>query len=420
MRILMLSNYYKPEKAASPYLGENRREAFAKAGFDMTLYTPTPTRGISEEVRREYQTRLYEEELDGKLQVHRFPLMREGKNPLQRAFRYTLSIWKLYRCAKKERDVDVLLIGSTPPINGLMFKGIKKKLGCKIVYSLQDMFPDSLVTAGMTKKGSLIWKLGRKIEDRTYRDCDHIVALSEDFKNTVLSRGVAADKVSVIRNWVDEQAVYSVDRADNSLFDTYGLDREKFYVCYSGNVGLSQNMDLLLDVANSLADRTDIGFVVVGEGVYKQQVEQRIAAEGIGNVTLLPFQPYEKIAEVFSLGDCGLIISKAGTGGSSVPSKTWSVMAASRPVLASFDRGGELDAIVDVNNCGVCVPANDADALKAAILQLADDAALRKTLGDNGRRYVEDNLTRAVGTAKWVDVMRRITEQTAEREVVTP
>ena len=416
----MLSNYYKPEKAASPYLGENRREAFAEAGFEMVFYTPVPTRGISPEVREEYKHRLYEEELDGKLKVHRFPLMKEGKNPLQRAFRYTLSILKLYRAARKEHDIDVLLIGSTPPINGLMFKGIKKKLGCKIVYNLQDMFPDSLVTAGIAKKGGLLWKIGSAVEARTYRDCDHIVALSEDFKTTVLSRGVAPEKVSVIRNWVDEQAVFDVPRCDNALFDTYGLDRDKFYVCYSGNVGLSQNMDLLLDVAARFAVRDDIGFIVVGEGAYKKQVQERIRQENIQNVTLLPFQPYDKIAEVFSLGDCGLIISKAGTGGSSVPSKTWSVMAASRPVLASFDKGGELDTIIHESGCGVCVPANDADALYTAIEQLADDAALCKQFGENGRRYIEENLTRAVGTAKWVDVMRRVTEQVEQREEVTP
>ncbi len=410
MRILMLSNYYKPEKAASPYLGENKREAYAAAGFEMVLYTPVPTRGISEEVRREYSKRLYEEELDGKLKVHRFPLMREGRNPIQRALRYALSIWKLYRLALKETDIDILAMGSTPPINGLMFKKLKKKLGCKIVYNLQDMFPDSLVTAGMTKRGSLIWKLGRKIEDITYRDADHIVALSEDFKRIVLSRGVPEEKVTVIRNWVDEQAVVDVPRSENALFDTYGLDREKFYICYSGNVGLSQNMDMLLDVAKSLADRPDIGFVIVGEGAYKAQVEARIQNEQIGNVTLLPFQPYETISEVFSLGDCGLIISKAGTGVSSVPSKTWSVMSAARPVLASFDKGGELDNIINESECGVCVPANDANAFREAVLRLADDKAACTAMGQNGRRYIEDNLTRAIGTAKWVDVMKAVSQ----------
>ena len=108
MRILMLSNYYKPEQAASPYLGENRREAYAQAGFEMVIHTPVPCRGISEEVRQEYAKRLYEEELDGKLKVHRFPLMKEGKNPIQRALRYLLCSIKTYRYAIKEKDIDYI------------------------------------------------------------------------------------------------------------------------------------------------------------------------------------------------------------------------------------------------------------------------------------------------------------------------
>lgn len=409
MKILILANYYKPEVAASSYLSENCRQAYARAGFELVLHTPVPCRGISEEVRKEYKGRLYEEELGGKLKVHRFPLMKEGKNPIQRAFRYALSVWKLYRRALKEKDIDVLSISSTPPINGLMFKGIKKKLGCKIVYNLQDIFPDSLVTAKMAKKGGLLWKIGRKIEDLTYRNSDIIVVISEDFKKNIMEKGVPEDKIVMIRNWVDENAVQDIPRQENDLFDTYGIDRNKFYVCYSGNIGLSQNMDMLLDVAVSLQDNENIGFILVGEGAYKAQVEARIKAENIRNITMMPFQPYEKISQVFSLGDVGLIISKKGIGQSSVPSKTWSVMSAARPVLASFDKGSELDSIVTETGCGICVEANDPDAFRAAILQMAEDKEKLVQMGQNGRRYIEENLTREIGTSKWVEVMHRVT-----------
>lgn len=410
MKILMLSNYYKPETAASLYLGENRRQAFADAGYEMVLHTPVPSRGISEEVRKEYSKRLYEEELGGKLKVYRFPLMKEKKSTLQRAFRYTLSIWKLYLRARKEQNVDILFIGSTPPINGLMFPSLRKKLGCKIVYNLQDIFPDSLANTGLAKRGGLLWKIGRKIENLTYRNADVIVVISEDFKKNILAKGVPEEKIVMIRNWVDETAVVDVPRSENPLFDTYGLDREKFYVCYSGNIGMTQNMDMLLDVAASLQDNENIGFILVGEGAYKKQVEERIAADGITNVTLMPFQPYEQISQVFSLGDCGLIISKKGVGSNSVPSKTWSVMSASRPVLASFDKGSELDDIVTGSGCGICVDANDPDAFREAILRLAADKAACAEMGKNGRCYIEENLTRAIGTAKWVDVMNAVTK----------
>ena len=229
-----------------------------------------------------------------------------------------------------------------------------------------------------------------------------------DQVRTLREKGVPEEKIVMIRNWVDENAVVSVDREHNSLYDTYGLDKSKFYVCYSGNVGMTQNMDMLLDVAKSLEGNENIGFIIVGDGAYKPRVEERIAAEGITNVTLIPFQPYDKISEVFSLGDCGLIISKKGVGSNSVPSKTWSVMSASRPVLASFDKGSELDMIVTNNDCGICVEANDAEAFRAAVLRMAENREKNAEMGKNGRKYIEENLTRAIGTSKWIEVLKSV------------
>ena len=406
MKILLLANYFKPEVASSPYLSENYRQAFAAAGFEMVLHTPVPSRGISQEVRQEYCNRLYEEELDGKLKIHRFPLMKEGRNPIQRAFRYTLSIGKLYRRALKEKDIDVLFISSTPPINGLMFPGIKKKLGCRIVYNLQDIFPDSLVNAKMTKKGTFLWKIGRKIEDFTYRHADQIIVISEDFKRNIMEKGVPEEKIVIIPNWVDTDQVYPIAREENVLFDRYGLDREKFYICYSGNVGHSQNLQLLLDAAKAVAaELPDVHFVIIGEGAAKEELAKAVADAHIRNMTLLPFQPYEDIAHVFSLGDAGLIISKPGIGGSSVPSKTWSIMAAERPVLSSFDADSALAKQIEATGCGLNAPAGDLDALISSIKQLHQDRGAAETMGKTGREYVLANLSKEKCTRMYVNTI---------------
>ena len=153
-----------------------------------------------------------------------------------------------------------------------------------------------------------------------------------------MAKGVPEDKIVVVYNWVDQNAVVDVPRDENSLFDKYALDRSKYYVTYSGNIGLTQNMDMLLEVAQELESEVpDIHFVLIGEGAYKKQAETIVNEKKIGNVTFLPFQPYEDISLVFSLGNAGLVISKPGVGANSVPSKTWSIMSASRPVLANFD-----------------------------------------------------------------------------------
>ena len=406
MRILQLPGYFFPEKAASIYLEDNRQEAFSKEGFHTVIYTPRPQRGLTEESYQEYKHKNLEMMYNGCVEVHRFAMYREGKNPVLRALRYflisTIQLWK----GLWAKNIDLIYVASTPPTQGALAALVKTFKRVPLVYNLQDIFPDSLVATGLAKKGGLIWKIGRVIENFTYRHADKIIVISEDFKKNIMAKGVPEEKIVVVYNWVDEQAVVAVPREDNKLFDKYGLDRSKFYVTYNGNIGLTQNMDMLLEVAKELEVNDDIQFVLVGNGAYLKQVQQIIKDQHIGNVTLLPFQPYEDISYVFSLGDVGLVISKPGVGANSVPSKTWSIMSASRPVLANFDEN-ELKTIIEENHCGIFTKAGDKMAFRDAILKLYGDRDLCKEYGKNGRRFVMENLTKAVGTQKYIDVIKQ-------------
>lgn len=404
--ILYLPAYFYPETAASSYLGENRNQAFADAGFEIDAYTPMPCRGISKELREEYKKKRIEKLYDGKMTLHRFSMFAEGRNPIFRALRYVFCWiaqgWKGLRA----KNVNCIYLASTPPIQGMLGAFIKKFRGIPFVYNLQDIFPDSLVGTGLAKKGGLLWKIGRVIEDFTYRNADKIIVISEDFKKNIMAKGVPEEKIVVVYNWVDQNAVVDITREKNKLFDKYGLDRSKFYIEYSGNIGLTQNMDMLLEVMEELqVSHPDINLVLVGEGAYKAQVEKIVDEKQLKNVHLLPFQPYEDISHVFSLGDAGLVISKPGVGANSVPSKTWSIMSASRPVLANFDEN-ELKQIVEKHNCGIFTKAGDKEAFKQSILALYNNREMAVEMGKNGRQFVMDNLTREVGTQKYVDVIK--------------
>ena len=406
MKILLLPPYFKPEQMASSHLNDHRYCAFSQMGYKMLLYTPTPTRGVSDEMRAEYSARKHEVMYNGMMEVYRFSMFREGSNPIQRALRYVFCWCAQFWKGLRAKDIDLIYLASTPPIQGVLGGLLKKIKKVPFVYNLQDIFPDSLAGTGLAKKGGLLWKIGRVIENFTYRNADKIIVISEDFKRNIMAKGVPEEKIVVVYNWVDEEAVKHVPREENKLFDAYGLDRSKFYITYSGNIGLTQNMDMLLEVAKELeTEEPDIQFVLIGEGAYKKRVQEIIAEKNIGNVALLPFQPYEDISHVFSLGDAGLVISKPGVGENSVPSKTWSILSASRPVLANFDEN-ELKSIVAENECGIFTKAGDKEAFKQAILDLYHDREHCEQLGRNGREFILKNLTRAVGTQKYVDVIK--------------
>lgn len=403
MKAIFPCSYYLPETAASLYITDNIVHACADKGIEVDLYTPSPTRNVPDGSVWEREER----QMDGKLRIHRFHLYGEGKNPMLRALRYFLGEFiLLHYCMWKK--YDVAFVDSTPPIQGLkmpLIKWLKRK---PTIYNVQDIFPDSLVGTGLTHEGSLIWKIGRMVEKITYRYADKIIVISEDFKKNIMAKGVPEDKIVVIYNWVDQNKVVDVPREENKLFEIYGLDRGKFYITYNGNIGLTQNMDMLLDVAKELQEvYEDIHFVLVGNGAYLDEVKRKVADQQLENVHLLPFQPYEDISHVFSLGDASLVISKPGVGANSVPSKTWSIMSASRPVLANFDEN-ELKTIIENNHCGIFTKAGDKDAFKESILTLYNHRELCKEYGHNGRKFVLDNLTREVGTQKYVDVIKEV------------
>lgn len=403
MKVIFPCSYYLPETAASLYITDNIVHTCAENKIEVDLYTPTPTRSVPKGAKWKREERL----VNGLLRIHRFHLYGEGKNPLLRALRYFLGEFLLLHfCMWKK--YDVAFIDSTPPIQGLkmpLIKWLKRK---PTIYNVQDIFPDSLVGTGLTHEGSLIWKIGRMVEKITYRYADKIIVISEDFKKNIMAKGVPGDKIVVIYNWVDQNKVVDVPREENKLFDVYGLDRSKFYITYNGNIGLTQNMDMLLDVAKELQEEyEDIHFVLVGNGAYLDEVKRKVADQQLENVHLLPFQPYEDISHVFSLGDASLVISKPGVGANSVPSKTWSIMSASRPVLANFDEN-ELKTIIENNHCGIFTKAGDQDAFKESILTLYNHRDLCKEYGHNGRKFVMDNLTREVGTQKYVDVIKEV------------
>ncbi|MDC2648958.1 glycosyltransferase family 4 protein [Bacteroides ovatus] len=417
MKVLLLPAYFHPETAASGYLSENRNEAFTEAGFDLVAYVPTPCRGITPEVRKEYCKKEHKHQTlyHGKMRVHRYSLYTEGKNPLLRALRYSFNWIIQLWYGLMEKNVDCIYLASTPPIQGMIGSFVKKFRGIPFVYNLQDIFPDSLFNNGLANKGGLLWKIGRVIENFTYKHADKIIVISEDFKKNIMTKGVPEEKIVVVYNWVDQNAVVDIPRYRNKLFDRYGLDKEKFYVSYNGNIGLSQNMDMLLQVAeefqsSKVSEFQDIHFVLLGEGAYKAQVEKMVEEKKLTNVHLIPFQPYEDISYVFSLGDASLVISKPGTGAASVPSKTWSIMSASRPVLANFDEN-ELKDIVEKHNCGIFTKAGDKEAFKESILTLYRNRELAKEMGRNGRQFVMDNLTREVGTHKYVDVIKSVVKE---------
>lgn len=409
MRILRLRAYYDPEVTAGIHLDHDLSEGFSDSGIYYVSYTPVPTRGVTKETRDKYKKQKTETLYNGYVIINRFPMFREGSNPIQRALRYFACSFKEYRLGSKADNIDIVYSSSTPPTQGmlsaLVARRLSRRYGKKVpfVYNLQDIFPDSLVNAGMTKKGSAVWKIGCRIENYTYNHADKIIVISQGFKQNILAKGVPEEKIRVISNWVDLSAVRPVKREDNKLFDELGIDRTKYIVVYAGNMGEAQGAEVIVDAAEMLTGCEDIQFVIFGGGARYQEIRKRIETETHANIYITDLQPQERVSEVYSMGDIALITCKPGTGNAGMPSKTWSIMACNTPIIASFDTDSDLAEAINESGAGCCIEPGNANLLAEAIKQAYD----RKQADDNPDQHIREY---AIRTASKEICVRRYIE----------
>ena len=407
MKVTMIVPYYKPEITAIVRLMDDLARDLAGYGAVVTVVTGFPARGISKEEGEAFKDRPVEN-LAPRLRLLRTGSRTlEGRSFLRRGFLYLLKTISFYRMARGTK-ADVFFVYSTPPVMGLM--GVLLRKRAPTLYCLQDIFPDNLVAQGKLTDRSPLHRLLLQMEKIIYRNNTKIVTLSSDMRDALLAKGVDAEKISIIRNWVDTEAVQYVPREQNPLFDRFGLDRKGFYVCYSGNLGHAQDIGLILECAGVLREsEPEIQFLIIGSGVLEEEFQTRAAHENLHNLRFFPLQPEEESARVYSIGDIGLITLKKDMEGKAMPSKTWAMMAASQPILCTASVGTELWRILRDSGGGLTTEPGEPWSLVEQIERMFHNREELFEYGKRGRAYSEDHCSRAVATRKYFEQLTEMT-----------
>jgi colanic acid biosynthesis glycosyl transferase WcaI len=250
------------------------------------------------------------------------------------------------------------------------------------VFNIQDVFPDAAVETGAITDVRII-AAARALERVSYRAADAITVLSDDLRANVLAKlpPGRAGIVHTIPNFVDTALIAPADRMTPYRAEL-GLGPEPV-VLYAGNIGFSQSLDLVLAAARRLPQAT---FLVNGDGSARAALEAQAA--GMGNVRFAGFVPDDRLGELLATGDIHVVPLRRGLGTVSVPSKTYSILAAGRPVVAAIDPGTEVPRILAAAGAGLAVPPDDADAFVDAVATLLDDPARAAAMGRAGRAWV--------------------------------
>lgn len=252
-----------------------------------------------------------------------------------------------------------------------------------LVFNIQDVFPDAAVRTGAITNRQVI-RAASLLERVSYHRAAAVTVLSDDLRDNVAAKVSPAkrDRVHVIPNFVDTDAIRPADRLA-PLRGELDIDDGPLVV-YSGNVGFSQSLELLLHAARELPDVT---FLISGDGAAKSTLVEQAA--GLTNVRFSGYQPAERLSELLGIADIHVVPLRAGLGNVSVPSKTYSILAAGRPVLASIDAGTEVPRILAAAGAGRAVEPDRPELFTQALRDmLADPDALARQ-GAAGRAWVE-------------------------------
>jgi colanic acid biosynthesis glycosyl transferase WcaI len=385
VKLVVVTPHFTPDVAPTGAVVTRIVEELATRGHRIEVLTSLPW----------YREHSVEQGFGGKLvrredtpwgeivRVHPFPTS-DKRNVARRAAAFAGFSALAAAVGSRGDKVDAVLAVSPPLTLGLDGWAIARARGGRFVFNIQDVFPDVVIELGVLKN-PLVIKAARRLEAFCYKHADAVTVLSDDLKENVVRKIGSADKVHVIPNFVDTQAVTPGDR-ENSYRQEYGLGG-KTVVMYAGNVGFSQSLELVLEAAAALSYESELVFVINGQGAVRRDLERKAA--GMTNVRFIDSQPAERLPEVLAAADLHLVPLKKGLASSSVPSKTYSVLAAGRPLLASVDAGSEVERLLQRSGAGVAVAPEDPEAFTKAIRALLDAPEEMRRMGEAGRRFVE-------------------------------
>lgn len=281
------------------------------------------------------------------------------------------------------RRVDAVIAMSPPLTLGLVGRVVGLGHRAPMVFNVQDVFPDAAIETGAITDRRVI-AVARWLERVTYRAAGAVTVLSEDLADNVGAKMSPRrrDRVRVIPNFVLTDEIRPSDRL-TAYRRELGID-DGPVVLYAGNVGFSQSLELMLAAARSMPEVT---FLINGDGAARPSLEA--AASDLPNLRFGGFQPTERLNELLATGDVHVVPLRAGLGRVSVPSKTYSILAAGRPVVAAIDPGTEVPRMLAASCAGESVPPDDPDAFVAALGRMLSHDDLGAGFGLAGRRWVE-------------------------------
>jgi glycosyltransferase involved in cell wall biosynthesis len=289
---------------------------------------------------------------------------------------------------------DTVITLTTPPLTSVFGRFLKLARGCRHFIWEMDLYPDIAVDLGTLKSRSLLTCVIGALADWSRRNADGIIVLGEEMKARLIARDIPEHKIHVAENWADGAEIMPLPFPEGPLV-----------VHYSGNFGLAHDVETISGAIERYANDARFRFIFAGGGVQHERVEKRCRERGISNVVFRPYSPRAKLSESLAEGNIGLVTQLPQTCGSIVPSKTYGIMAAGRPILFIGPREATPARLSERFQCGWQVDPGDTAGLARLLERLNSERDVIVAAGSRARRAFEQNYDRPIGAARIVKIL---------------
>lgn len=407
MRILIHSLTFSPDGVSTAYLYKDIALRFQKEGHKVIVLTSTPHYNlVQDEIQRQpikwkFWPFLKKSGLNG-IEVIHIP-QKKFKNTLLRLFSFSYFHIAAFITILFIGHIDAILSPSPPLTLGwlnLLFKKLKR---CKVVYNVQEIYPDILNLKDGFVRRFLSW-----MERTVYNKSDAVTTIDSVFYNSIKDRFKDSSKLSIIPNFVDTDIYNSsvnADGLDSAMFP----ESDSLKLLYAGNIGFAQDWETLIGVANETRD-LDIDYYVIGEGVMKSYVTDEVTRRGLKRVHILPYQNRTLMPKIIAYSDIQFIFMDPKMDMQGFPSKVYTIMACGKPILTCSGEGTPIVDFLSPIGCAKIITDRNittriretADFLKSVQKQSLSD------IGAKGVSVIQNEYSSEIVTLRYVELLESL------------
>lgn len=401
-KILIHSLIFSPDGVSTAYLYNDIALKFQECGYEVVVLTTTPHYNVVE-------TKLLKQPLRWKV----WGICKESSfhgikviHVPQKKFKSTLLrivgflYWHIvsFFIALFQRNIDVILSPSPPLTIGIVNLWLAKMKGCKVVYNVQEIYPDIL-----HRKEGLVVSVLKKMESCVYNKSTAITTIDRVFYETIVGRFKDKDKLHIIPNFVDT-ALYNPNKGTSQLLDVDLFpETDSLKLLYAGNIGFAQDWKPLVELALKTKELA-VEYFVIGEGVMKSSLEEKKKELGLEKVHILPYQPRELMPSILSYSDIQFIFMSPEMEMQGFPSKVYTIMACAKPLLVSSGEGTPIIEFLQKYNCAKLVTEKDLNKKVDEMLEWLKSTSKEdlNTMGKKGLKVIHEEYAKDVVTEQYV------------------